>query len=327
MIVFITAPLPTAGSFFFANMANEITTTDDKLLQVFDNIKKSIAEIDDIKKLQDIRNLAKGYQQAWEAHWRTSGMGRDQMFYGWEAKVRAERKMGKILSETEFAKNQHDATNTKLAAFGITDMQSHRYQKLVEILEDEFDKKILEIWASFKEPTTAGLFKAAHVSYNSGDNEWYTPSIYIEAARKTMGNIDLDPASSPEANRIVRATKFFTEEDNGLTKEWEGNVWMNPPYSQPLIEKFVNKFVESYKIQQACVLVNNATETAWFQKLLKPARGVCFVKGRVKFIDKEGKASGTPLQGQAILYYGRNTTKFNSNFKEFGTILWNSEDK
>jgi len=167
----------------------------------------------------------------------------------------------------------------------------------------------------------------AHVGHNSGNNEWYTPLEYIDAAREVLGEIDLDPASSAAANKVVKAKKFYSAVDNGLEKNWQGRVWMNPPYAQPLIEQFSTKLVEDVEIgavKQACVLVNNATETGWFQKLLSVSSAVCFPKGRVKFWRTEGD-DAVPLQGQAVLYVGDNIEQFTETFSEFGIVLQTGE--
>lgn len=164
-----------------------------------------------------------------------------------------------------------------------------------------------------------------HVVNNSGENEWYTPAKFIEAARQTMGSIDLDPASSELANQTVQAQTYYTSDDNGLTKTWGGNVWMNPPYAQPLITQFTellsDKF-DSGEIKQACVLVNNATETNWFQRMLDSCTCLCLLKSRVKFIDKSGNPSGAPLQGQIVLYFGNNSHSFEKAFSQFGKVFY-----
>ena len=165
---------------------------------------------------------------------------------------------------------------------------------------------------------------APHVSRNSGQNEWYTPAAFVAAARECMGGIDTDPASSEIANGTVGASVFYTVDDDGLSMVWAGRVWMNPPYSQPLIARFCAAVADKYdtdEIDCACVLVNNATETAWFQRLLKSAVGVCFPKGRIRFIDPTGRPSGAPLQGQAIVYMGRDLDAFGAAFRQFGGVL------
>jgi len=164
----------------------------------------------------------------------------------------------------------------------------------------------------------------AHVANNSGNNEWYTPSLYVEAARKAMGGIDLDPASSEIANRTVKAKIIFTAEDDGRMQTWRGRVWMNPPYAQPLMNDFaeaVSSKYESGEIKQACILVNNATETQWFQRMLSVAGAVCFPKSRIKFLDPQGKP-GAPLQGQAIIYMGKNVSAFKAEFVREGAVLF-----
>lgn len=159
-----------------------------------------------------------------------------------------------------------------------------------------------------------------HVSFNSGNNEWYTPSEYIDAARSVMGCIDLDPASSPEANKVVNADNFYTAADNGLQYQWLGKVWMNPPYASGLVNQFAKKMAEHVScgdVTDAIVLVNNATETEWFRQLIGVSSCVCFPQSRVKFWKPNGD-TGAPLQGQAIIYIGNGRDSFLKEFSKFG---------
>ena len=164
---------------------------------------------------------------------------------------------------------------------------------------------------------------AAHVSNNGGNNEWYTPSIYIEAAREIMGGIDLDPASSDIANKTVGAATYYTAASDGLAHPWKGTVWMNPPYAQPLIQQFADRLVTEVRrgnVTQAIALVNNATETEWFSVMAGAAAAVCFPRGRVKFTDPNGNP-GAPLQGQALIYFGNRAQRFIDTFKNHGQCV------
>lgn len=166
--------------------------------------------------------------------------------------------------------------------------------------------------------------KKAHVARSTGNNEWYTPAEYINAARAVMGHIDTDPASSAIANETVGAEVFYTAEQDGLFRDWWGNVWLNPPYSRGLLQKFAEKLLKSINAEetkQAIVLVNNATETKWGQLLISRASAVCFISGRIRFIDPAGVKSGMPLQGQMALYYGHNPGFFCCEFEKFGAVL------
>ena len=167
----------------------------------------------------------------------------------------------------------------------------------------------------------------AHVTHNSGtNNDWYTPPHIIEAVKGTFGgSIELDPASSEVANKVVGAERFFTEETDGLSMEWNSrSVYLNPPYARGWVKKFMEKMVselESGSFNEGIALVNNGTETGWFQNAASKCSAICFPKGRIRYLTADLSSSNGPLQGQAILYFGGNSGAFYNAFERIGVTF------
>jgi hypothetical protein len=155
----------------------------------------------------------------------------------------------------------------------------------------------------------------------TGENEWFTELKYLERARSALGEIDLDPASCEEAQRSVRATRYFTKADDGLAHEWHGRVYLNPPFAQPLIYQFVDKMVEERlagRVSAAIMLTHNYTDTRWFRTALSVADAIGFTSGRVRFYTPDGEVAD-PFQGQAFFYFGNETARFAEAFKDVCT--------
>ncbi len=76
-------------------------------------------------------------------------------------------------------------------------------------------------------------------------DDFYTSPIILNAARQALGRIDVDPASHAVANWEVKATQFFSINDDGLTKDWNGTVWLNPPFSQ--WQNWVPKIIREFQ--------------------------------------------------------------------------------
>jgi hypothetical protein len=83
---------------------------------------------------------------------------------------------------------------------------------------------ISDALAKGREATAAEVRRAIVGGFGrfTGNNEYYTPAIYVDAAREVMGGIDLDPASCEVAQKTVRATAYYTQDDCGLSKDWHG---------------------------------------------------------------------------------------------------------
>jgi|GEM_PF-707220 hypothetical protein len=116
-----------------------------------------------------------------------------------------------------------------------------------------------------------------------GKDEWLTPQYIIQA----LGVFDLDPCS-PITRPWDTAKKHYTVLDDGLTKNWEGRVFCNPPYGAET-GKWLKKCSQH---ENVIALVFARTETkSFFEHVWPKAYGVLFLKGRIKFYDVTGKES------------------------------------
>jgi len=165
----------------------------------------------------------------------------------------------------------------------------------------------------------------SQLNQQSLSNEHYTPAKYIEAARTVLGGIDLDPASCEEANKTVKATEFFTKDDDGLTKEWGGRVWLNPPYGGD-VGKFIDKLVSEMKagnVDAAVILVNaHCTDTIWFQPLWEGC--LCFTNHRINFTGDDERSGST--HGSVFIYFGPDESAFVKVFTQFGPVVARIEE-
>jgi ParB family chromosome partitioning protein len=306
----------------------------------YDEACRAIAQAratDEVLKIRDQGAMLRAYAR--------QAKNRELELTAVEIRMRAERRIGELMQlqrETvglNKGANGFAATGSAddpvvpvkdprptLAEAGIDKHLADRARKLASLPPAKFEAAVTEWRADHTaraDKVTLEILAPPHVTHNSGEIEWYTPSPYIEAARAVMGGIDLDPASSIRANDIVKADRIFTAADDGLAHAWRGRVWMNPPYASTLVQQFTAKLVQhvvAHELEAAIVLVNNATETRWFRAMADVADAVCFKTGRIQF-HSPTKAAATGLQGQVFLYFGAEPSLFVEQFHPFGIVM------
>lgn len=116
-------------------------------------------------------------------------------------------------------------------------------------------------------------------------DEWYTPRYIID----NLGKFDLDPCA-PIVLLYQTAGTMYNELENGLEQNWEGRVWLNPPYSRPLINKFMRRMSEH---NHGIALIFSRTDTELFHtEVFGKATAVKFLKGENTIFEAGRNGSG-----------------------------------
>lgn len=137
-------------------------------------------------------------------------------------------------------------------------------------------------------------------------DEWYTPKEIIDA----LGEFDLDPCA-PVVPLWNTAKVMYNKNDDGLKQEWLGRVWLNPPYTRPLIEQFVKRMTEH---GDGIALLFNRCDSKMFQDIIfENATAIKFLRGRIKFYRSNGEQGGTPGCGSVLVAFGEDNAKILEN--------------
>lgn len=138
-------------------------------------------------------------------------------------------------------------------------------------------------------------------SRNTTD-EQYTPKEIIES----LGEFDLNPCS-PVKPLWQTAKVMCNKHDDGLKQNWDGRVWLNPPYSRPLIELFCKKMAEH---NNGIALLFNRMDSNLFQDvILKTAVSMKVLRKRIRFYQQDGTQGGSPGCGSVLFAFGEQNDK------------------
>lgn len=121
----------------------------------------------------------------------------------------------------------------------------------------------------------------SHQSASMKNDEWLTPPYILNA----LGEFDLDPCS-PVSRPWATANNHYTIKDDGLSKDWFGKVWCNPPYGTE-VSKWLKKLAEH---GNGIALIFARTETKmFFDHVWNKADALLFIEGRLSFYDINGQ--------------------------------------
>lgn len=145
-----------------------------------------------------------------------------------------------------------------------------------------------------------GIIAMAEFENSIGEsNEWYTPPEYFKAFNCEF---DLDPCS-PGPEHWVPAKKVYTITDDGLSKPWDGFVFMNPPFGGrnghvPWLQKFIEH-------GHGIGIVRAYTSSQWFHDNMENVDVVVFPRGKTKFIRPDGSVGKSPGHGICVIGMGQ----------------------
>ena len=167
-----------------------------------------------------------------------------------------------------------------------------------------------------------GYEKGTGLTYSTpktSTNEYGTPPQLIRRLEGALGEkFDLDPCSGAERDPIAK--EKYTKDDDGLSKPWFGNVFVNPPFSD--CEMWAKKSYDEQQnggAERVVLLLPVRLATGYFHDYLSAADALCFPRGRINYCNSEGVVNGVPFASYIVVF--GDPSPFLRLFDELGTVF------
>lgn len=131
--------------------------------------------------------------------------------------------------------------------------------------------------------------------FSSETDMWATPQDFFEKLDSVF-KFETDVCAVPGN---AKCNNFYTPAEDGLSKQWKGVCWMNPPYGRE-ISAWVEKAYKSAKDNGATVvsLLPARVDTRWWHDYCTKGE-IHFIKGRLKF---GGSKTNAPFPSAVVVF-------------------------
>lgn len=117
----------------------------------------------------------------------------------------------------------------------------------------------------------------------------------------SLGKFNLDPCG---LNFHKTAENIIEWPQDGLNINWNGRIWLNPPYSNP------TPWLEKLAIHKnGIALILNSTDTQWFhEQIFDKCDSLFFLRKRPKFL-RRNLTEFSIMRGVVLVAYGEENSE------------------
>lgn len=132
------------------------------------------------------------------------------------------------------------------------------------------------------------------VHFSSKTDLWYTPDDFYQKYNNVY-KFETDVCATHEN---AKCKNYFTQEVDGLSQDWKGVCWMNPPYGRTIKDWMKKAYESSLKGATVVCLVPARTDTQWWHDYAMKGE-IEFIKGRLKF---GGSKNSAPFPSAVVVF-------------------------